>query len=62
MNVENFSQYLRQPALLYQLNYQELKNLVLEYPYAANLRLLLLLKAKMENDDQIDQYLEKMGY
>ena len=50
MNAESFSTYLAQPAKLYQLPYQEIKNLVAEYPYSANLRRLLLLKSKIEQD------------
>lgn len=59
MNLENFADYLEHPARLYQLNYQELKNLVMAYPYNANLRMLLLLKGQMEKDDKADTYLHR---
>ncbi len=58
MNRENFAEYLRNPSRLYQLPYAELRSLVLEYPYSANLRLLLLLKAHQEGDARKEQLLE----
>lgn len=61
MNVDNFADYLAQPARLYQLPYQEIKNLVAEYPYSANLRLLLALKSKLENDPKFDQYIHQLA-
>lgn len=61
MNAENFSTYLAQPAKLYQLPYQEIKNLVAEYPYSANLRRLLLLKSKIEHDPKFEQYLHDLA-
>jgi tetratricopeptide (TPR) repeat protein len=59
MNVENFKEYLQNPSKLYQLNYRELKTLVLEYPYNANLRLLLLQKAAIENDPKFEELLQR---
>ena len=61
MNAESFSTYLAQPAKLYQLPYQEIKNLVAEYPYSANLRRLLLLKSKIEQDPKFEQYLHDLA-
>ena len=49
MNAENFPLFLRQPERLWALNEHELRSLILEYPYSANLRLLLAQKAKMED-------------
>ena len=48
MNAENYPLFLRRPERLWQLNGHELRSLVLEYPYSANLRLLLAQKAQME--------------
>ncbi len=48
MNLENFHSYIDNPSLLYQITYQELKGLVLQYPFAANLRFLLWLKSYLE--------------
>jgi len=61
MNAENFMEYLAQPAKLYQLPYQEIKNLVEEYPYSANLRQLLLLKSRIEKDPKFEQYLHNLA-
>ena len=57
MNAENFSEYLKNPSQLYQISYQELKSLVLQYPYSPNLRYLLMRKAKMDNSADYDHLL-----
>lgn len=57
MNSENFHEYLKNPSLLYQANYQELKSLVVQYPYSSNLRLLLLLKSLIDNHRDFDRNL-----
>ncbi len=49
MNAENFSQYLRDPSLLHQVSYEELKTVSLQYPYCQPLRLLLLKKCLLDN-------------
>ncbi len=49
MNAENFAEYLKNPALLYQLSYEELKTLALQYPYSQNIQYLLLIKSKLDN-------------
>ncbi len=59
MNRQSFTEYLRQPAKLYQLSLTELRGLVLEYPYAANLRLLLLLKTRAEGSTASAEELEQ---
>ncbi len=43
--------------MLYQVNYQELKSLVLQYPYAPNLRTLLVLKNLLDNHKDYDHNL-----
>ncbi|MEM7572371.1 MAG: hypothetical protein AAF433_05705 [Bacteroidota bacterium] len=48
MNRQTFHQYLEEPSKLYQLSLTELQSLVMDYPYSSNLRLLLLLKARLE--------------
>ncbi len=58
MNAENFSEYLKNPSQLYQIPYEELKSLVLQYPYSPNLRYLLMRKAKMDNHEDYDRLLE----
>ncbi|MFK8005830.1 MAG: hypothetical protein AB8H03_05645 [Saprospiraceae bacterium] len=52
MTAENFSYYLKNPGHLYQVSYQELKSLVVQYPYCQNLRFLLLSKSQIENSEE----------
>ncbi len=59
MNRENFSDYLEEPSKLYQLSYQELKSLVLQHPYCANLHVLLLQKAQLDNNPAFSKNLEQ---
>jgi hypothetical protein len=59
MNAESFSEYLKNPSKLYQINYQELKSLALQYPYCQNLQWLLLQKSKMDGHKDADANLEK---
>lgn len=58
MNAENFSEFLRKPAKLYQLTYQELKSLVVQYPYCQNLRYLMLKKCQLEGHRDFDRNLK----
>lgn len=57
MNAANFHEYLKNPSMLHQVNYQELKSLSLQYPYAANLRYLMLVKSLMDNKREFDRNL-----
>lgn len=59
MNRENFSEFLEEPSKLYQLSYQELKSLVLQHPYCANLHLLLLQKSQLDGNTEFSKNLEK---
>ncbi|MEM9835493.1 MAG: hypothetical protein AAF828_03270 [Bacteroidota bacterium] len=59
MNRQTFSEYLEQPSKLYQLPLTELQGLVLAYPYSANLRQLLYLKAKLENHPRAEEILQQ---
>ncbi|MCI5081761.1 MAG: hypothetical protein MRY78_08720 [Saprospiraceae bacterium] len=59
MNAENFAAYLKNPTQLYQISYQELKSLVMEYPYCQNLRYLLLLKSQIDQNKDFKHNLEK---
>lgn len=52
MNSETFTQFLKTPAYLYRISYQELKSLVVQYPYCQNLRYLLLKKS--QTDQHVD--------
>lgn len=51
MTADKFSYFLKNPGHLYQLSYQELKSLVVQYPYCQNFRYLLLIKSKIENSE-----------
>lgn len=55
MNTETLVECLEQPSRLFQINYQELKSLVLQYPYFANLRYLLLQKALQSGQKDLDK-------
>lgn len=59
MNAENFGQYLKNSSQLYQLSYQELKSLVLQYPYCSNLHILLAQKSKIDNHKDWESNLNK---
>lgn len=58
MNARNFHEYIENPSQLYQISYQELKSLVLQYPYCQSLRILLLKKSKLENHKDYQRNLE----
>ncbi|MCC6723022.1 MAG: hypothetical protein IT258_00835 [Saprospiraceae bacterium] len=55
MNSENFHEYVKNPSMLHQVSYQELKSLVLQYPYSPNLRYLLLLKSLLDQSKDFDR-------
>ena len=57
MNSENFSSFLKDPSKLYQIPYQELKSLVVQYPYCQPLRILLLQKSQMERHPDFERNL-----
>ncbi len=59
MTASDFSRYLQQPRLLYELPLTELQQLSLRFPYSPNLRLLLLLKAHLEGHPQEADYLAR---
>ena len=59
MNAESFAEYLKTPSKLYQLNYQELKSLALQYPYCQNLQWLLLQKSRMDGHKDAGNNLER---
>ena len=59
MNAESFVQYVQQLSRLYQLPYEELKSLSMQYPYFQNLHLLLALKSKLEDHPDYRRNLAK---
>jgi hypothetical protein len=58
MNAESFLDCLKNPSRIYQINYHELKSLVLQYPYCHNLRYLLVLKSHLEKHKDFDRNLK----
>jgi hypothetical protein len=48
MNAHTFASFLEDPSKLRQIPYQDLKDLVEQYPYCQPLRVLLLQKSQME--------------
>ncbi|PHI18657.1 hypothetical protein CEQ90_16895 [Lewinellaceae bacterium SD302] len=61
MNRQTFLHFLEEPAKLYQLPLIELQGLVLEFPYSPNLRLLLLLKARLEDHPRQQEMLQQLA-
>lgn len=59
MTAETLQRYLNTPRLLYGLPLAELQELALRYPYAPNLRMLLLLKAHLEGHPDEEAYLNR---
>ncbi len=55
MTNEQFSAYLSDESYLYTVGYEELKTHVMNYPYSANLRILLLKKSLLEKNKDIDR-------
>ena len=48
MNAHTFASFLEDPSKLRQIPYQDLKDLVEQYPYCQPLRVMLLQKSQME--------------
>jgi hypothetical protein len=58
MNNDQLTAYLQDESYLYTLSYEELKTLVVQYPYAANLRILLLKKSHLDQNKDYDRHLQ----
>ncbi len=58
MNNEQLIAYLKDESYLYTLSYEELKTLVVQYPYATNLRVLLLKKSYIEQNKDYERNLQ----
>ena len=57
MNVDLFNAYLEDDTRLYGVTYQELKTLVVQYPYCSNLRTLLFKRSHIENNKDYERNL-----
>ena len=55
MNAEKLLEYLRDESHLYSLNYHEFKSLVMQYPYCQNLRVLLVKKAQIDGQKDLER-------
>lgn len=58
MNTEALLAYIEQPGLLHRVSYQELKTMVLQYPYCQNLRHLLLIKSSQVDHADFERNLQ----
>ena len=58
MDAKHFLNYIKSPSLIHQISYDDLKALVLQYPYSTNLRYLLLLKSKLDKHKDYEENLE----
>jgi transcriptional regulator len=55
MTNEQLTAYLQDESYLYSVGYEELKTLVMQYPYSANLRILLLKKSYLDQNKDYDR-------
>jgi hypothetical protein len=58
MTNEQLTAYLQDDSYLYAVSYEELKTLVMQYPFATNLRILLLKKSFLEQNKDYDRNLQ----
>jgi hypothetical protein len=58
MTNEQLTAYLQDESHLYTIGYEELKTLVMNYPYASNLRVLLLKKSHLDDHKDYDRNLQ----
>ena len=61
MSQEQLTAYLQDESYLFSLNYEELKTLVMQYPYATNLRVLLLKKSYIEQNKDYERNLQTLA-
>ena len=58
MDAERLSFLLKNPDQLAKVSYQEIKRVVLQYPYCQNLRLILLQKSQQEQNQELNQNIQ----
>lgn len=61
MSQEQLTAYLQDESYLFSLSYEELKTLVMQYPYATNLRVLLLKKSYIEQNKDYERNLQTLA-
>ncbi len=58
MTNEQLTAYLQDESYLYSVGYEELKTLVMQYPFSANLRVLLLKKSFLDQNKDYERNLQ----
>ncbi len=61
MSPDLFPKFLKNSDALHRISYEELKTLVVEYPYCQNLRYLLYQKSKLEGHGDTQRHLEMLA-
>jgi len=61
MTSDNLLKFLGNRAYLHQVSYQELKSMVVEYPYSLSLRYLLAMKSHQEDNTDLDRNIEMLA-
>ncbi len=61
MTSDNVLKFLGNREYLHQVSYQELKSLVVQYPYSLSLRYLLAMKSKQEDNTDVGRNIELLA-
>ncbi|MFK7982330.1 MAG: hypothetical protein AB8G86_20275, partial [Saprospiraceae bacterium] len=61
MTSDNLLKFLGNREYLHQVSYQELKSMVVQYPYSLSLRYLLAMKSKQEDNTDLDRNIELLS-
>ncbi|MEM6318447.1 MAG: hypothetical protein AAF960_12315 [Bacteroidota bacterium] len=61
MTSDNLLKFLGNREYLHQVSYQELKSMVVQYPYSLSLRYLLAMKSRQEDNTDVDRNIELLA-
>ncbi len=61
MTSDNLLKFLGNREYLHQVSYQELKSMVVQYPYSLSLRYLLAMKSQQEDNTDLDRNIEMLA-
>ncbi len=61
MTSDNLLKFLGNREYLHQVSYQELKSMVVQYPYSLSLRYLLAMKSQQEDNTDVDRNIELLA-
>ena len=61
MTSDNLLKFLGNREYLHQVSYQELKSMVVQYPYSLSLRYLLAIKSQQEDNTDLDRNIELLA-